>query len=149
MRIIPTGDRRKIAIIAAKRHELTALQRYEHLKQFNANITTQPEKSEEYQCFVVVYTFDSQPQARLFRLAYSLAKGRFKHVKRVYPSSHKPPSYYAAKKASNNRRRLRKQRTRSRKNRVRLIPLMRAGKISDLEAKARQIARELLIIDLL
>jgi hypothetical protein len=150
MRLIPTNDRKKIAIIAATKRELSRLQTYKHLTQFKDNLTLKPEKNEGYQCFMCVYTFETIAQAKLFRLAYGLVKGRFKHVARVYPSYRRPPSYYAAHKASRKKKATHRKRKYDRlRKRFRIAPLLKAGNITSIERKARQIARELLIIDLL
>lgn len=151
MRIVSTGEVKKIAIIAAEKRELLRLQRLALLKQFNDCITTQPKKADEYQCFIVVYSFDSGSKARLFRLAYALARrnGKLTRIKRPQASRLKFPSYKAARKAATNRRRLRKQRKRSRARHFKLVPLLNAGKVHNLEAKAREIARINLIADLL
>jgi hypothetical protein len=149
MRIISTGNKQKVAILAASKAELDKLQRLSLLNQFNANIITQPQKSDTYQCFVVVYEFETAAQARIFRLAYAMAKknGKLAKIKREYPS--KPPRYTAASKAATRKRRLRRQRKRTKTRYLKLIPLLKAGSSRRLEEKARQIARELLIIDLL
>jgi hypothetical protein len=107
MRIISTGEVKKIAIIAAEKRELIRLQRLQLLNQFNDYITTQPEKSEQYQCFIVVYTFDDGSKARLFRLAYALARrnGKLARVKRAQTSKLTFPSYKAARKAATRKRR--------------------------------------------
>lgn len=150
MRLIPTKDRNKIAIIAATKLELSRLQTYKHLTQFKAHISTKPEKHEHYQCFWMAYTFETSAQAKLFRLAYSLHAGRYKHVRRVYPDYRKPPSYIAARKAARKRQTIRRKRAYNRRrSRFVLTPILRAGNIAQIEAKARQIAREQVIIDLL
>ena len=151
MRIISTGEVKKIAIVAAEKRELIRLQRLQLLNQFNDYITTQPEKSEQYQCFIVVYTFDDGSKARLFRLAYALARrnGKLARVKRAQTSKLKFPSYKAARKAATRKRRLHRQRKRTKTRYLKLIPLLKAGKVRELEAKAREIARINAIADLL
>ena len=150
MRLIPTGSPEKIAIIAATKRELSRLKTYKHLTQFNGYITTEPHLNQEYDCYLMVYTFESGPQARLFRLAYSLALRRFKHVYRAYPSRTKrSPSYYKARKAATRKRRLHRQRKRTKTRYLKLIPLLKAGKVRELEAKAREIARINTISDLI
>ena len=152
MRLISTGDVRKIAIIAATGAELMRLKRLTILKDFNASITLEPQKNVDYQCFMMVYTFTSKSQAEVFRLAYSIARknGKLKSINRLYSKRiKKPPSYYAAQKARRKARRARKQRQIVKRRYIKLIPLLKAGNIATIEAKARQIARELLIADLL
>lgn len=151
MRIVSTGNTKKIAIIAAEKRELLRLQRLALLKQFNDCISTQPKKADEYQCFIVVYSFDTGSKARLFRLAYALARrnGKLARIKRPQASRLKFPCYKAARKAATNRRRLRKQRKRSRARHFKLVPLLNAGKVRNLEAKARELARINTIADLL
>lgn len=152
MRIIPSGSSKKIAIIAATRAELCKLQRLELLKNFNANISLEPQITDKFQCFMVVYAFDTGSQARLFRLAYSLAKrnGKLKNVRREYASTaYKENSYTRRKKEATKRRRLRRARKRARGRYFKLIPILKAGSIAKAEEKARQIAREQVIIDLL
>jgi hypothetical protein len=152
MRVIPTGNSKKIAIIAATAGELLKLKRLEVTREFNDAITLEPQKSEQYQCFMMVYTFDTGSRAKLFRLAYAIARknGKIRSINRIKTvKTHRPPSYYAHRKQQAKKRRADRQRKRSRTHYFKLIPLLKAGKIAEVEAKARQIARELAIIDLL
>lgn len=152
MRIIHTENKAQVAIIAATKAELAKLKRLKNTAPFNPYITTEPYKSETYNCFVMVYTFADSQHARLYRLAYAVAnkRGAITSIRRAYGHKLKrPPSYYAKRKAATNRRRLRRQRKRTKTRYLKLIPLLKAGNIETIEAKAREIARINVIADLL
>ena len=152
MRVISTGNRNQVAIIAATVQELKKLKRLELTKEFNADISVEPKKSEQYQCFTMVYTFETSARAKVFRLAYAMARknGKLKAIKRAKPH---PPSYYKRLKNQHKmtvkRRKMQRARKREKRRYYRLLPIMRAGRISDLERKAREIARIGVISDLL
>lgn len=152
MRVISTSNKKQVAIIAATVQELRKLKRLELTKDFNAAISTEPQKNEQYQCFMMVYTFQTGARAKVFRLAYAMAKknGKLKAVKRLKPRA---PSYYRSlqkrHKATVKRRKMQRARKREKRRYYRLLPLVRAGKIANIERKAREIARINQIIDLL
>jgi transposase len=152
MRVISTGDARKVALIAATIDELRKLKWLELTKDFNDSISTEPQKSDKFQCFMMVYTFETTARAKVFRLAYAMARKNGK-LKAVWRVKSRPPSYYKRLKnrykETIKRRTKRKACKRERKRYYKLVPLVRAGNIATLEAKARAIAREALIADLL
>ena len=152
MRFIPTGSSQKIAIIAATKAELSKLKRLQILAAFNENITTQPQKSVKYQCFIVVYEFETVSKARLFRLAYALAKrnGKITSLKAPKTMSHSRNLYNKRRRqATARKRRALRQCKRVKRRYIKLIPLLKAGNIETIEAKAREIARINVIADLL
>lgn len=152
MRVVSTGSSKKIAIIAATMGELTRLKWLEMTKGFNDCISLEPQKNEQYQCFMMVYTFEDSARAKLFRLAYAIVKknGKLRSIKRAKPTAlTKPPSYYALRKRNAKKRRAFRQRKRSRTRYFKLVPLLKAGNVRTIEQKARDIARALVIADLL
>ena len=150
MRLVKTKTGTKIGVIAATKGELSRMKNREYMRQFLDAISIQPVKNEQYQCFVMVYSFTDVSRLKLFRLAYAQTMKRTKHVKvaRAYkPKLCKWTKARTRKRA--DRRRLIRQRKRSRTRYFKLLPLLKAGNITTIEAKAREIARINQIIDLL
>lgn len=150
MRLIKTESSNKIGVIAATSAELHRLKTRRYVKAFNDSISAQPVKNEEYQCFVMAYTFEDAAQARLFRLAYAQAMRRAKHIKRTPVHKIRLCKWSRARdKKRAVLRRKRKARKRERKRYYKLLPIVRAGNTATIEQKARELARTLLISDLL
>lgn len=149
MRLVKTGQPNKIGVIAATRKELADLRHRSTIRIFDDAISLQPVKNEHYQCVVMVYTFEDIARAKLFRLAYSQAMKRTKHVRIRPVQPWKPSNWYKSqRKAAVKRRRAYRARKRAKTRYFKLIPILKAGNIATIEAKARQIARAAIVADL-
>lgn len=149
MRLVSTKNGLKIGVIAATKRELATLRKRLTISVFDDAISLKPVKNEQYQCFMMVYTFETVARLKLFRLAYSQAMKRTRHIKIAQVHKTKPSPIYKARLRANVRKRAAKRRrTKARTHYFKLLPILKAGNIATIEAKARQIAREALVADL-
>lgn len=164
MRIIRTKENRlQLGVFG---HSGQALKRFivrARLRNFSQYITKPVEALPDFGGFLVVYTFPGNAELQLFKTIYAIENRKrigkddrpdLSRLPKICRATRKKLIISSIKVKRSYRLRCRKDRVKrwrgyDKRNKARLLKLLRANKINDLYAKARAAARLAVVADLL